>query len=283
MIADLSRRAYEYRAHVLQHGLWAQIRPHRRRLFHRGDSHLPLYFHQLRLDPANPALGQIATVSSFLRDTPAPCSTPCLAHRGYFPLSRSCCTFPQSEQPPYRGTLNPQKTSGRGSGCWTARTWSRDRCWHGARRTPFWLHSAALTSSSETASSTRGHLGRPSGCRPSSASSNLTVIVDYNGVQQTGLTASVMPTEPIADKWAAFNWHVIEIHGHNTGEVLNALDHAEEIHGRPTGHHCPHHQGQGRQLYGEPSSQWHGGIPNEVQFQHRNGRAEGRMRGNGTA
>jgi transketolase N-terminal domain/subunit len=34
------------------------------------------------------------------------------------------------------------------------------------------------------------------------------VIVDYNGVQQTGATFHVMPTEPIADKWAAFNWHV---------------------------------------------------------------------------
>ncbi|MCX6376864.1 MAG: transketolase, partial [Armatimonadetes bacterium] len=33
---------------------------------------------------------------------------------------------------------------------------------------------------------------------------NLTVILDYNGIQQTGATADVMPTEPIADKWQAF-------------------------------------------------------------------------------
>ena len=63
--------------------------------------------------------------------------------------------------------------------------------------------------------------------------SNLTVIVDYNGVQQTGATSYVMPTEPIADKWAAFNWHVMEIHGHNMAQILDALDLANEVHGRP--------------------------------------------------
>jgi hypothetical protein len=36
---------------------------------------------------------------------------------------------------------------------------------------------------------------------------NLTAILDYNGVQQTGTTADVMPTEPIADKWQSFGWH----------------------------------------------------------------------------
>ena len=37
-----------------------------------------------------------------------------------------------------------------------------------------------------------------------------------------------MPTEPICDKWASFGWHVQEIHGHNVGEILNALDLADE-------------------------------------------------------
>ena len=40
---------------------------------------------------------------------------------------------------------------------------------------------------------------------------NLTAILDYNGIQQTGATADVLSTEPIADKWEAFGWHVQEI------------------------------------------------------------------------
>jgi transketolase len=40
---------------------------------------------------------------------------------------------------------------------------------------------------------------------------NLVAIVDYNGVQQTGATADVMPIGPLADKWRAFDWHVQEI------------------------------------------------------------------------
>jgi transketolase len=63
---------------------------------------------------------------------------------------------------------------------------------------------------------------------------NLTAILDYNGIQQTGATADVMPTEPIAAKWEAFGWHVQEVHGHNAAEILSALDRADEVHARPS-------------------------------------------------
>ena len=95
--------------------------------------------------------------------------------------------------------------------------------------------------------------------------SNLTVIVDYNGVQQTGATSSVMPTEPIAEKWASFNWHVIQIHGHNMAEVLNALDLADEIHGRPSVIVARTTKGKGVSFM-ENAPQWHGGIPNDDEF-----------------
>ncbi len=53
---------------------------------------------------------------------------------------------------------------------------------------------------------------------------NLTAILDYNGFQQTGSVAKVMPAlEPLVDKWAAFGWHVIEIDGHNMEEIMEAL------------------------------------------------------------
>jgi transketolase len=94
---------------------------------------------------------------------------------------------------------------------------------------------------------------------------NLKVIVDYNGVQQTGTTRHVMPTEPIADKWKAFNWHVIEIHGHNMAVILDALDYADEIHGRPVVIIARTTKGKGVSFM-ENAPQWHGGIPSGEQF-----------------
>ena len=49
-----------------------------------------------------------------------------------------------------------------------------------------------------------------------------------------GATADIMPTEPIADKWTAFGWHVQEIHGHNVREILEALNRADEVHAVPS-------------------------------------------------
>jgi transketolase len=95
---------------------------------------------------------------------------------------------------------------------------------------------------------------------------NLTAIVDYNGVQQTGTTLRVMPTEPIADKWRSFNWNVIEIHGHNVAEVLAALDHADEVHGRPTVIIARTTKGKGVSFM-ENSPTWHGTPPNKAQFE----------------
>jgi len=58
---------------------------------------------------------------------------------------------------------------------------------------------------------------------------NLTAILDLNGIQLDGLTKDIMSLEPVADKWRAFGWHVIEIDGHNMREILDALDRAEHV------------------------------------------------------
>lgn len=63
---------------------------------------------------------------------------------------------------------------------------------------------------------------------------NLTAILDLNRYQQTGALESVMPAlEPVLAKWAAFGWHAIEIDGHDVEQVLEALDEARSIVGRP--------------------------------------------------
>ena len=88
---------------------------------------------------------------------------------------------------------------------------------------------------------------------------NLTAIVDANGIQQTGATADVMPTEPLADKWRAFGWHVQEVHGHNVREVLDALDRADEVHARPSVIIARTTKGRGVSFM-EYDHRWHGGI-----------------------
>lgn len=95
---------------------------------------------------------------------------------------------------------------------------------------------------------------------------NLTVILDYNGIQQTGSTADVMPTEPIGDKWSSFGWHVQEVHGHNIPEILAALDRADEVHARPSVIIARTTKGKGVSFM-EYNHLWHGAPPNKEQYQ----------------
>ncbi len=63
---------------------------------------------------------------------------------------------------------------------------------------------------------------------------SLTAIVDLNGIQLDGFTRDIMNLEPVAEKWRAFGWHVIEVDGHDMREVLDALDLAGNVKRRPT-------------------------------------------------
>jgi transketolase len=63
---------------------------------------------------------------------------------------------------------------------------------------------------------------------------NLTGILDRNQLQVDGYTEDVMPIEPLAAKWRAFGWHVLEIDGHDVGQLLRAYDLAQAKKGQPT-------------------------------------------------
>jgi transketolase len=53
---------------------------------------------------------------------------------------------------------------------------------------------------------------------------NLTVIVDFNKIAQSGRVTELIGVEPLADKWRAFGWAVREFDGHDMGQVVDALD-----------------------------------------------------------
>ncbi|GBE30609.1 MAG TPA: transketolase [Bacteroidetes bacterium] len=63
---------------------------------------------------------------------------------------------------------------------------------------------------------------------------NITAIIDYNRVQIDGPVEEVIGIDPLADKWRAFNWHVLEIDGHDMEQIVDALAEADRLTERPT-------------------------------------------------
>lgn len=64
--------------------------------------------------------------------------------------------------------------------------------------------------------------------------SNLVALIDRNHIQIDGTTERVMPLEPLRAKYEAFNWHVIEIDGHDFLDIAGAFAEAKAIHEKPT-------------------------------------------------
>lgn len=93
---------------------------------------------------------------------------------------------------------------------------------------------------------------------------NLIAVVDRNNIQIDGFTEDVMPLEPLADKWRAFNWHVIEVGGHNFRDLNTAFEEAKDIFEKPVviiAHTIP---GKGVKAF-ERDFHWHGTPPNKEQ------------------
>ncbi|MCL2059426.1 MAG: transketolase [Oscillospiraceae bacterium] len=63
---------------------------------------------------------------------------------------------------------------------------------------------------------------------------NIVGIVDKNNMQATGFTRDRFLTDPLAEKWSGFGWHVIEVDGHDAGALLDAFDEADTVVGKPT-------------------------------------------------
>ncbi|HVI42128.1 MAG TPA: transketolase [Anaerovoracaceae bacterium] len=53
---------------------------------------------------------------------------------------------------------------------------------------------------------------------------NLVAFIDCNGLSFDGKTKDLMSVEPLADKWRAFGWNVVEVNGHDFGELIEAVD-----------------------------------------------------------
>jgi len=91
---------------------------------------------------------------------------------------------------------------------------------------------------------------------------NLTAVMDRNNIQIDGFTEDIMPLESLKAKYEAFNWHVIEVDGHNIAQFIDAVNEAKNIHEMPTlilAHTTP---GKGVSFM-ENKFEWHGKPPNK--------------------
>ena len=95
---------------------------------------------------------------------------------------------------------------------------------------------------------------------------NLCGIVDDNNLQIDGKVADVMGVEPIADKWKAFGWNVMEIDGHDFKEILEAMDQAEECKGKPSLIIAHTIKGKGVSIF-EGKLEYHGVGPNDEELE----------------
>jgi len=95
---------------------------------------------------------------------------------------------------------------------------------------------------------------------------NVCLTVDLNGLQIDGPTCEVKNLEPLADKFKAFNWHVIEINGHRFDESIKAYQEAIEIKGKPTVVLAKTVKGKGVSFM-ENQVDWHGKPPNDKEYE----------------
>ncbi len=91
---------------------------------------------------------------------------------------------------------------------------------------------------------------------------NLIVIVDRNNIQIDGVTEEIMPLEPLADKWRAFNFHVIEIDGHDMRDIIRGVSEAQAVFEKPKVIIAHTIAGKGVKEF-ERDYRWHGVPPGQ--------------------
>jgi len=93
---------------------------------------------------------------------------------------------------------------------------------------------------------------------------NLMCIIDRNFIQIDGSTEDIMPLEPLGDKYRSFNWEVFEVDGHDMAAILETIEKAKLVKGKPTVIVANTIPGKGVS-YMEGDYTWHGKPPNKEQ------------------
>ncbi len=96
---------------------------------------------------------------------------------------------------------------------------------------------------------------------------NLVAVVDHNGLQIDGTIDEVNSAMPLADKFRAFKWHVIELaDGNDMEQIAAAFADARKVSGAPVAIIAETVKGKGVSFM-ENQVGWHGKAPNDEQFE----------------
>jgi transketolase len=94
---------------------------------------------------------------------------------------------------------------------------------------------------------------------------NLTLIIDRNRIQQGDFTETIMKLDPLAEKWRAFGWYVVEVNGHDYDDLLRVLSAVPHEKGKPTCVIANTIKGRGVSFM-ENKPQWHHRVPLESEL-----------------
>lgn len=260
LIKDLEEKARRFRVQVIKMIYRAQS-GHPGGSLSCMDILTALYFHHLRINPQEPAWeNRDRFVLS--KGHAAPALYVVLAELGYFP-KETLFTFRQlgsilQGHPDMRKTPGVEMSTGSlGNGLSVGIGMAL-----GARLARKNYHVYALVGDGEV---DEGGIWEAAMAASKYKLDNLTAICDFNRVQLDGPIEEIMPLDPLPEKWEAFNWNVIEMDGHNMGEILDALDKAKQVRGRPTVIVAHTVKGKGVSFM-EGKFQWHGNAPNEEEY-----------------
>ncbi|MBI5004922.1 MAG: transketolase [Candidatus Lloydbacteria bacterium] len=195
-----------------------------------ADIFTAFYFHILNHDPKNP-LWEERDRLILSNGHIVPIRYAAMAHAGYFPIEElnTLRKFGSRLQghPERTRMLSMESTSGPlGSGLGQAAGIA-----YGARMDGKKFRTYCLLSDGEHDT---GNLWESVMFAGKNKLSNLTAVIDRNNIQINGMTEDVMPLEPLADKYRAFNWHVIETGGHDFEQFVSAIEEAKAIFEKPT-------------------------------------------------
>jgi transketolase len=93
---------------------------------------------------------------------------------------------------------------------------------------------------------------------------NLMCIIDRNFIQIDGGTEEIMPLEPLGDKYRSFNWEVFECDGNDMAAIIETIEKAKAVKGKPTVIVANTVPGKGVSFM-EGDYTWHGKPPNKEQ------------------
>jgi len=259
-LRQLERQARVIRRHII-HMIYAAQSGHPGGSLSATDIVTALYFHFMRVDPGNPSW---PARDRFILSKGHACPVwyAALAERGFFPTEELLTLrqingrlqgHPDMEKTPGVDISTGSLGQGLSAGVGMALGLKLDRS---DARVYVMLGDGELN---------EGQVWEAALAAAKYRLDNLLAIVDYNNLQLDGRCSDVMPIEPLADKWRAFNWAVFEMDGHSMRQIVETIEATHAVAGQPSVIIAHTVKGKGVSFM-EDQCDWHGRAPDDAEY-----------------